>query len=80
MAAKAIGEFLLKDAKQRAKLKAIFAELPKKWQKTILIEANRHLRHYTISYSKIECEMGSKELSKTSCTLLSKIEHLPPSP
>lgn len=48
MAAKAIGEFLLKDAKQRAKLKAIFAELPKKWQKTII---NNLKKHSTVLYN-----------------------------
>lgn len=42
MAAKAIGEFLLKDVEQIAKLKAIFAELPKKWQKTIINNVKKH--------------------------------------
>jgi len=41
-AAKDIGEFLLKDAKQRAQLKTIFAELPKKWQKTIINNLKKH--------------------------------------
>jgi hypothetical protein len=35
-AAKNIGEFLLKDAKQKNKLKGIFSSLPEKWKKRIV--------------------------------------------
>jgi len=41
--AKEIGEFLLKNKKQKIKLRTIFATLPQKWQTTILTEVNKHL-------------------------------------
>lgn len=47
-AAKDIGEFLLKDAKQRVKLKTIFAALPKKWQARIM---NNIKKYSTVLYN-----------------------------
>lgn len=41
-AAKQIGEFLLKNPEQRTRLKEIFSELPKKWQKRILINLQKY--------------------------------------
>lgn len=41
--AKEIGEFLLKNGKQKIRLRMIFASLPEKWQKRILTEVNKYL-------------------------------------
>jgi hypothetical protein len=42
-AAKAIGEFLLRDSHQRVRISEIFRDLPKKWKKKILVNSKEHL-------------------------------------